>query len=561
LSVVLAALGALTGCYSTGDGPSPTNGLYFPVGLAVSPGGHALYVANSDFDLQFNSGTVQVYDLDDLRAYLKGIWSVDSSVMSPDICAANGLGPNPDPVLYPGPCGSLNLDAPPAQYFAVSGGHRPIQNSAAIGAFATDIAFVCHPPADPTLGPADCSQPTGDPRGARLFVPVRGDPSVTFFEVDDDRGGQVQTFRLDCDQGATGGRCVDTHRIGVDASENTRGLTLPAEPFGIAVSDRADAIAISHQITGGAVSLITGRGVNGASVLDVKPRLEFVGSGLPAGATGITALPIPAIIPALGPFSTTNYQEGFALGYRGAAEIDVFRFFDDQFAAPARPFLNRAGAFGLSATPSGLDSRGVLIDRSPEAPRIQCERTQCPQAETTCTANCDAGAADQRDACVKACNDVRLQCLSNCTRIPLSIYVANRSPAAMLVGDVSTISPTGSSDSISFFDSVPLAPGPSRVIMGRVRNRDGNFEPRIFVVCFDARLIFIYDPVTRRVDGQIRTGRGPHPLVMDPVEAIAYVGHFTDSYIGLIDLDQRHAGSYASIVATIGAPQPPQDSK
>ena len=44
---------------------------------------------------------------------------------------------------------------------------------------------------------------------------------------------------------------------------------------------------------------------------------------------------------------------------------------------------------------------------------------------------------------------------------------------------------------------------------------------------------------------------------MDPVEPIAYVGHFTDSYIGLIDLDQSHADTFETIVASIGVPQAP----
>src|SRR6185369_5625629 len=136
----------------------------------------------------------------------------------------------------------------------------------------------------------DAMGAVADARGARLFVPVRGDPSLTFFEVDDDRRGGAQSFRLDCGQGANSGRCSDTHRIGLDANENTRGLTLPPEPFGIAISDRADAIAMTHQIPGGAVSLVTGFGSNGETIFDVKPRLEFVIGGLAAPATGITSL-------------------------------------------------------------------------------------------------------------------------------------------------------------------------------------------------------------------------------------------------------------------------------
>src|SRR5262245_9043211 len=101
-SIALAVF-STTGCFSTGTGPDPTTSLYFPVGLATSPGGHVLYVANSDFDLQFNSGTVQAYHLDDIRNYLSKIWSVDSSTSSSGICDELGLGANPAPILYPGP--------------------------------------------------------------------------------------------------------------------------------------------------------------------------------------------------------------------------------------------------------------------------------------------------------------------------------------------------------------------------------------------------------------------------------------------------------------------------
>src|SRR5262249_18482487 len=180
------------------------------------------------------------------------------------------------------------------------------------------------------------------------------------------------------------------------------------------------------------------------------------------------------------------------------------------FAAPARPFLSRVGAFGFASTPSGLDSRGIVLDRSPSAPRVFCEQ-HCPA------------------------DDTRNQCLSDCTRIPVDAFVVNRTPSALLIGQLTTQNPTGSSDGFSFFDAITLAPGPSRAIVGKIQNLSGATETRIFAICFDARLIFIYDPVKRRLDGQIRTGRGPHALVMDPVAPIAYLAHFTDSYIGLID--------------------------
>src|SRR5271165_4437383 len=64
-----AVLGvASPACYTAGNGtPPPMNSFYFPTGLAVSGGGNVLYAVNSDFDLQWNGGTLQSYDLYKVR--------------------------------------------------------------------------------------------------------------------------------------------------------------------------------------------------------------------------------------------------------------------------------------------------------------------------------------------------------------------------------------------------------------------------------------------------------------------------------------------------------------
>src|SRR5271166_1879210 len=70
-AVILAALAGgpvVASCYSTGNGTlPPPESFYFPVGMAVSKGGNVLYVVNSDFDLQWNGGTIQSYDLNGIR--------------------------------------------------------------------------------------------------------------------------------------------------------------------------------------------------------------------------------------------------------------------------------------------------------------------------------------------------------------------------------------------------------------------------------------------------------------------------------------------------------------
>ena len=58
----------LTACFSPGEGQEPPlDLLYFPTGLAVDSAAERLYVANSDFDLQYNGGSLQALDLTRLR--------------------------------------------------------------------------------------------------------------------------------------------------------------------------------------------------------------------------------------------------------------------------------------------------------------------------------------------------------------------------------------------------------------------------------------------------------------------------------------------------------------
>jgi DNA-binding beta-propeller fold protein YncE len=460
--------------------------MYFPVGLAVSPGGHTLYVANSDFDLQYNSGTVIALDLDRVRSNVPRVWEANAPCGS--------LGQNTMKLLYPGPCGPISLHHPP------DGQGSLVAASVRIGAFATDMIAVKRP----------------DAPASRLFLPVRGDPSITWIDVEDDTDLEPPFHRvLHCG----GERCDARHRAGENPNTNLRRTVLPPEPYGIAVSESRDVVVVTHQTTG-SVSLVS-------NAWDGIPTLEFVSGGFPIGGVGVAALPVPRYVTV----SQSDYQPGFLATFRASPEIDLIRYFDDRAAAPARPFLVRAGVAPIRVNASGYDSRGIAIDPT------------------------------DRRACEAECQD-DLACLQACASVPVQVYVANRTPPSLLVGETrSNVSPTASDDLVTVFDTIPLTYGASRVLLGSVVNTAGQSERRVFVSCFDARFIFIYDPVTRRIDGQIRTGRGPHAMVLDPHEPLLYVAHFTDSYIGVVDLDQRHATTYPSIIATLGIPLPPRESK
>src|SRR5687768_3723938 len=68
---LLAPCLLLCGCFGPGEGLEvPEDEIYFPVGLSLDSASRHLFVVSSDFDLQFNGGAVQSYDLDALRAKL-----------------------------------------------------------------------------------------------------------------------------------------------------------------------------------------------------------------------------------------------------------------------------------------------------------------------------------------------------------------------------------------------------------------------------------------------------------------------------------------------------------
>ena len=165
-------------------------------------------------------------------------------------------------------------------------------------------------------------------------------------------------------------------------------------------------------------------------------------------------------------------------------------------------------------------------------------------------------------------------CFSQCAAVPLAVFVANREPPTLIVGQTQPDRPSPgvanvtaeqvgntSDDLPGFYDSVPVSTGASRVVIGQVTDTHGNLARRVFIVCFDARVIFVYDPVARRFETEIQTGRGPYALAVDEGHGLGYIGHFTDSYLGVVDLDQRHTLTYGKMLLTVGQPIAPRASK
>jgi len=525
---IVLSLGA--SCFSGADGiEPPARELYFPTGLVVSPGRTTLYVGNSDFDLQYSGGTVHAVRLADTDGE-KGIRSlalavsdqIQAGATPKDACAAAGTIPNDNPFIVPGPCKPID--------------YEPfVEATTGTGAFISALTLASRP----------------DAPGARLFATVRGDPSITFFDIADDRDPSAiaspcaTNFCLECQAETDTSRCGSFYRVGESVITSRRGISLPTEPVGIATG--ADAVVVAHQ-TSNAVSLSVNHWPAGSSEQAVQPftgpALEFLLTNVADAPTGVAHIPPPKLIAARG--GEIAYREGFIITHRAASTLTVVRYEPDTASHPPRPFLIKAAEVPMSLSATGDDQRGIAID------------------------------ASERDACEALCDADDVDCLRTCVDIPLRVYIASRAPDSLVVGRLEANVAGGGStsdgnavtnidESLMVDEVVPMPIGPSGVAIGKVIGPTGALETRVFAVSFDSRFLTIYDPTLRTVEASLKTGRGPFGMAFDTDPdngtSLLYLGHFTDSFLGVVDLDMRHKLSYGSVLLSVGVPSAPREEQ
>jgi hypothetical protein len=217
---------------NVGD-PPPDADIYFPTGLFLSgqsedSAARFLYVLNSNFDLRYNRGSVQVFDLDALDARLGE-------------CASPGL----------------NCQVP-----------------------ATDLVV------DEVLVPSLGTAYSVSPDRRRLYLTSRTDQSLLYIDLDENADGEAV---LQCDESER--RCSDDRRRGADTAENARGALFPAEPVSIVTFPAAtaapsldaentpgDFVLVAHRW--GQVSLFHDSGTGGPKLLQVLAQLPLEPTGI-----------------------------------------------------------------------------------------------------------------------------------------------------------------------------------------------------------------------------------------------------------------------------------------
>ena len=595
----MIAGGAVGACYSGGGGGTdpPTTTFYFPVGLAVSSGGNALYAINSDFDLQWNGGTLQSYDLFQIRRDTVALIAANLSGESPGAVAQPPFNvqfvqtPPTSNCLTDPNAGVLNPDgtrvelgeicAPPVQ------STNYVRSSVVIGAFATDLQLQT---VNGTAQPSATAKSVPFPIvGTRLFAPVRGDASVTWSDVGPDNASLIPPegakaastpfppFALSCDDTFTGPACASRAGNFIDPND-TRGVTMPGEPFGLAQTEDGTALAVTHQ-TSTDTSLLTAGSPGGPA-----PSMQFVETDVDNGGSAITFVPhdpdssvppCPVSVPGqVTPLSSMPcVAPAFLETSHAVANLDLLRYYSDLGSSLERPFLAKEATFVIPTNIGGTDSRGIAIDTTP---RLACKGR--PGTDMT-----------------------------TCADLPARVFIANRTPPSLIVGEVGGPPPNGgpgyNPDQVTLSGNIPLPAGPSRVYVAPIVNAQGNYEVRVFVVNFDSSTISVYDPncggssssstgvcTNVALVDTINVGPGPFAMAFDPfvlkdvatnmppptdsrddprlpphqkniplTYRFAYVASFTQSFVQVIDLDQRQP-TFESVVFTLGKPTPPKGS-
>lgn len=238
----------LVGCTASGAEVEPDdNKLFFPTGAAVSPRQTHLFVANANSDLEFDSGSVTVFDLAAVDAVI-GEWvgrpSFDAD--APAGCTRNKLTPE-------------TADCPAEKFLDATKG-----SGIRIGNFATEI------------GVQDTDAGNGE---ARLIIPTRGDPSIAWADWDGER--------LSCREGNEPfEQCDDDHRLSY-VNNDGDGIALPDEPFSV-FADKTGEFAVVTHLTSGAVTLVDSPRGGNAVISDIVGGVFAADptTGL-RGATGV----------------------------------------------------------------------------------------------------------------------------------------------------------------------------------------------------------------------------------------------------------------------------------
>ncbi len=547
MAVAVAATAATTGqlgCTDPNTGIDPPVGnLFFPEGLLLdprTPEGEAaryLFVSNGNNDLAFNGGSVSVIDLE---AFFDA-WSADAAGDDGE----PGRTYTPYPFCEgPGERCVLDVGAPTSDEFpcrrlgllpqVVECDEGPfVVDGVRLGDFSTLI--------DASI------EPSGK---ARLWIPVRGDPSVTYVDVE---GSWPEAPDLDCGQSRGDGeardesRCSDDFRLTHLRNEGDLD-ELPREPFNVHITEgEGYRYAFVAHSSGPALTVIDLDGLRGN---DDRPAIVDIRD---------------VFRPTIG----TVLTGGFGLATRPCGACGTGEDVDDPgFNQPeitqgcTRPLVYSSLRFQLLAT--SFTASGIDEDELPDGAG---QRDGCEDAQGNYLGPYCAGPDEIGQACALVCEPQ----IRNIVRFPIGgvdplaattaealgdvqfgdacgdeLYVLQTNPGALLRLDTSL--DAGVPEDIPAGRPIEVCDQPTRF---KVWPEQG----LAFVSCFQAAYVYVVDLRAEQVVDTVITGTGPHDLVLDEVRGMLYVANLLEGSVSVIDVSLDRPTRFKEI-ARIGLQEP-----
>ncbi len=321
-------LAVLAGACGSDGAPPPPARLYFPIALNVSQDfdgdekGDFLVVANSNFDLRYNSGSLQAYDLEAVNLALDGHCGERDLVDGSECGVIDAADPRDD-------LSDEILVQPDL-----------VASEVLVGSFADGLAMA----------------PSG--AGARIYLPVRSDGDLSYVDMSPTGILFCGDHEVDSAALAPGARhqCVDTFRGAEAGASSEEGLLVPPDPVAALVGPRSSRlpgaegnyIVMAHR--GGRLSLFT-EPTDGA-----RPQIIATIDEFPNELVEIAEDPVDGSLWVATAFDPVVPRVGIALG-QTAQDTFLFRASD-----------LRVSGIDTGDTSLG-DTREVRFDPRPEVRR------------------------------------------------------------------------------------------------------------------------------------------------------------------------------------------------
>jgi hypothetical protein len=494
---VMAVLGSGCGLNQNGV-PPPLDHISFPGSALVDPYGHWLYVANSNSDLRYNNGTLVSVDLDHVAADRAKTWSLCPS--------ADYIRPDDPDTDY---CcwnylDHTILDCDERKY--IDGDKTVIIGSFAAGMVFQSFEDPACPQPQPSTTPASltASATTRHPCYVNCEKPKAS--GRLFLGV---RGNSTITYTDVAGSDTTPSFSCKEHpdgKVGCTVSEvpdppaGTAAVLLPDEPYSLSLDPDSDLLYVGH-LRGDIAHADTG----GVSLFDV--------SGSSTGGEPVYIGPSRSVFS-----SDANGQFGITSLTRNAS--NGLTYATSRYTTSAIGIVTPLNAMVGCLSPQS--SKGLFIQATSDVFTTPLVGTEIRG----------------------------IQFMPDSPRA----YLLQRVPPALVGFDIAN-------GAGGLFGNIPsdileTCQSPTFLQIDPTKT-----SPDLYVTCFDAGQVYVFDPAVPRLTNVVDAGRGPAGLAFAPgpssvdKKLLAYVVGFSANNISVLDLTPGSPTRY-HVIQRIGFSSP-----